>query len=57
MQKYACELCNYVYDPDLGDPEAGIKPGTDFKDLPAEWFCPACGQDKDEFKPAVSSRA
>lgn len=28
MAKYECTLCGYVYDPAVGDPDGGIKPGT-----------------------------
>ena len=28
MEKYICTVCDYVYDPELGDPENGIEPGT-----------------------------
>ncbi|MEE8185525.1 MAG: rubredoxin, partial [Thermodesulfobacteriota bacterium] len=24
MSKYLCDVCGYIYDPDLGDPENGI---------------------------------
>ena len=27
MDKYICTVCDYVYDPELGDPENGIEPG------------------------------
>ena len=30
MQKYVCEPCGYVYDPEEGDPDGGIEPGTAF---------------------------
>ncbi len=50
MEKYVCEVCGYVYDPAAGDPDAGIKPGTSFQDLPENWLCPVCGAPKDEFK-------
>ena len=49
MEKYICNVCDYVYDPEKGDPDAGIEPGTEFKDLPYEWICPECGADKSEF--------
>ena len=45
MKKYRCEVCDYIYDPVLGDPENGIEPGTEFEDLPADWVCPLCGAD------------
>lgn len=51
MQSYECTLCGYVYDPAVGDPDAGIAPGTAFEDLPADWVCPLCGASKDDFEP------
>ena len=33
--RYACNVCSYVYDPQLGDPEHGVPPGTTFANLPA----------------------
>ena len=51
MKRYVCIVCGYVYDPKLGDPEHGIKPGTEFADLPDAWTCPECGVGKDEFSP------
>jgi rubredoxin len=41
--KYKCKICNYIYDPEKGDSDAGIKPGTAFEDLPDDWICPAAG--------------
>jgi rubredoxin/flavin reductase (DIM6/NTAB) family NADH-FMN oxidoreductase RutF len=50
MEKYVCNVCGYVYDPELGDPDSGIKPGTPFSDLPDDWVCPLCGVGKDQFE-------
>lgn len=50
MKKYECEVCGWVYDPAAGDPEGGIEPGVDFKDLPDSWVCPVCGAGKESFK-------
>ncbi len=50
MAKYKCTVCEYVYDPELGDPDGGIKPGTPFEKLPDDWVCPVCGASKDEFE-------
>jgi rubredoxin len=50
MDKYVCEVCDWVYDPATGDPENGIAPGTKFEDLPDDWVCPLCGVGKDQFK-------
>ena len=43
MKKFLCTACGYVYDPEVGDPDAGIAPGTAFEDLPDDWICPLCG--------------
>ena len=51
MKKYECIVCGYVYDPEEGDPDNGIEPGTSFEDLPDDWECPDCGAGKDDFEP------
>jgi rubredoxin len=51
MQKYICTLCDYIYDPEVGDDTQGVAPGTSFDDLPDEWVCPDCGAGKEEFEP------
>ena len=50
MEKYVCNVCGYVYDPAVGDPDNGIAPGTKFEDLPADWVCPLCSVDKTHFE-------
>lgn len=50
MKKYKCLMCEYVYDPAVGDPDNGVEPGTSFEDLPSDWICPECGAGKDEFE-------
>ena len=50
-QKWICLVCDHVYDPAEGDPEAGIAPGTSFEDLPDDWACPVCGAEKADFEP------
>jgi rubredoxin-NAD+ reductase len=52
QMKYACDLCGWEYDEELGDPENGIEPGTPFEELPDDFVCPLCGAPKDEFVPA-----
>ncbi len=42
--KYVCP-CGYVYDPEVGDPDNGIAPGTPWEEVPADWTCPICGLD------------
>ncbi len=51
MKKYVCDVCGWVYDPAVGDPDNGIAPGTAFEDIPDDWVCPLCGVGKDEFSP------
>ena len=50
MAKYECTVCGYIYDPQLGDADGGIKPGTPFEEIPDDWVCPVCGASKDQFK-------
>ena len=49
-QKYECIECKYIYNPKYGNERAGIKPGTEFEDLPETWVCPVCGEGKDMFE-------
>ena len=51
MKKYVCNICGYVYDPAVGDPENGVKAGTPFENLPDTWTCPVCGASKGDFSP------
>ncbi len=37
MDKYECELCSYVCDPEQGDSESDIALGTMFDKLPNYW--------------------
>ncbi len=46
--KYECP-CGYIYDPEEGDFEHGVEPGTAFEDLPEDWVCPKCGAEKEYF--------
>jgi rubredoxin len=50
MKKYKCVICGYIYDPDLGDPNADIPSGVSFSDLPFDYICPVCGAGKEEFE-------
>lgn len=50
-QKYECQICGYIYDPTVGDPDNGVNPGTELNDLPDDWECPLCGAPKSEFLP------
>ncbi len=48
--RWVCLECHYIYDPEKGDPDSGIVPGTDFMDLPKDWVCPQCGASKEDFE-------
>lgn len=47
--EYVCDVCGWVYNEEMGDPDNGIEPGTKFADLPEDFVCPLCGVGKDEF--------
>ena len=49
--KYVCDICGYVYDPELGDPDNGVAPGTPWEEVPEDWVCPLCGVGKAQFSP------
>ncbi|MDD3108412.1 MAG: rubredoxin [Alistipes sp.] len=50
MKKYKCQVCGYIYDPAVGDPDNGVAPGTAFADLPEDWVCPLCQEGKEVFE-------
>jgi rubredoxin len=49
MDRYECDACGYIYNPEEGDPDSGIPRGTPFEQLPDDWVCPLCGVGKDRF--------
>ena len=50
MDRYVCQICGYVYDPEQGDPDNGVAAGTKWEDVPDDWECPVCGASKDDFE-------
>ena len=46
---YVCNGCGYEYNPMFGDVDGEIDPGTEFKNIPDEWTCPECGEEKGGF--------
>jgi flavin reductase (DIM6/NTAB) family NADH-FMN oxidoreductase RutF/rubredoxin len=50
MAKYKCSVCGWIYDPEAGDPDGGIAPGTPFEKIPDDWQCPMCGAAKSDFE-------
>ena len=50
MKRWRCQVCGYIYEPERGDPDGGIAPGTPFEDIPDDWVCPVCGAAKSLFE-------
>ena len=50
MKKYICTVCDWVYDPEVGDPEGGIAPGTALEDMPEDCVWPDCGVGKEHIQ-------
>ena len=46
MARYRCMVCAYVYDPEVGDPDHGVEPGTPFSAIPDDWVCPCAGPER-----------
>lgn len=46
---YVCGGCGYEYNPEIGDSDADIAPGTLFEKLPEDWVCPECAEEKSMF--------
>ncbi len=46
---FECNLCGWIYDPAVGDPDNDVPAGTPFDALPADWVCPDCGVSKEDF--------
>jgi len=49
IDRYACLVCGYVYDPRKGDPAGGVAPDTPGDKLPPKWRCPLCDAAQDNF--------
>jgi rubredoxin len=50
MKKWLCVVCGYVYDPEVGDPDSGVEPGTPWEEVPEDWICPLCAVGKEQFE-------
>jgi rubredoxin len=46
---YRCEICGFTYDEEAGLPEHGIAAATLWNVLPADWTCPECDANKENF--------
>ena len=49
MTRWRCTVCGYVYDPEEGDTDNDVDPGTVLEDLPQDWVCPDCGAGIEDF--------
>lgn len=54
--RYVCLGCGYEYIPELGDEEGDVRPGTSYKELPEDWICPDCGEEKANFIPSSNEK-
>lgn len=51
MQRWVCNVCQYIYDPAEGDPVNDVPPGVSFEELLIDWRCPVCEAGKSFFEP------
>lgn len=49
MAKHICNICDWVYDEEIGCPEQNIAPNTKWEDLPEDFICPLCKVGKEDF--------
>ena len=49
-QSYQCEVCGYIYNPERGEPNQGILPGTEFTAHAKGYTCPVCGAGTTAFR-------
>ena len=47
--KYVCDVCGYVYDPEIGDPDNGVDAGTAWEDVPQIGYAVSAVQAKTNF--------
>ena len=50
FKTWLCVVCGLIYDEALGWPDDGIKAGTRWEDVPADWKCPECKVGKEDFE-------
>ncbi|MRT57083.1 anaerobic nitric oxide reductase flavorubredoxin [Enterobacteriaceae bacterium RIT693] len=44
-----CSVCQWIYDPALGEPMQAVEPGTPWSEVPDSFLCPECSLGKDVF--------
>ncbi len=52
-----CSVCQWVYDPALGEPNQNVAPGTAWSEVPEAFLCPECGLGKEVFTPIAQEQA
>ncbi|WP_034919453.1 anaerobic nitric oxide reductase flavorubredoxin [Erwinia sp. 9145] len=50
-ERMQCSVCQWIYDPALGEPMQDVGPGTLWADVPNDFLCPECGLGKSVFDP------
>ncbi|MBJ4539445.1 rubredoxin, partial [Salmonella enterica subsp. enterica serovar Mbandaka] len=44
-----CSVCQWIYDPEQGEPLQDVAPGTPWSEVPDTFLCPECSLGKDVF--------
>ena len=52
-QSMLCVVCQWVYEPALGEPDQLVAPGTPWAQVPDSFLCPGCGIGKEVFEPCA----
>ena len=47
--KMQCSVCQWIYDPEQGEPNQDVQPGTPWSEVPDNFLCPECSLGKDVF--------
>lgn len=52
-QSMLCTVCQWIYDPALGEPDQLVAAGTPWAQVPESFLCPGCGIGKEVFEPCA----
>jgi GntR family transcriptional regulator / MocR family aminotransferase len=53
--RFICRGCYFIYEEAQGLRRLNIQAGTSFADIPADWLCPDCGTQKENFRPHLET--
>ncbi|QIZ77208.1 anaerobic nitric oxide reductase flavorubredoxin [Ferrimonas lipolytica] len=56
-QSMLCTVCQWVYDPAVGEPNQEVAAGTSWQQVPDYFLCPDCGLGKSVFEPIDANAA